>query len=379
MSTSTGLRDEAAGAPEQAGSRMLVCAPAAGREGVSVSLADGVYDTPDDRVFWQEAPEREVLRLPRDMPVAVRELRTFPRQRTAGVAAGEAALLEAIRQSRPHGRPHAPHQERAPLPPDAALLHDALVAGDAELARAHAVVLWRQAGLAAVYDVMSRCLAQLASSWADGRGTVHAEHRATRAAQRVTYELGSRTAAPRRTGTVLLAAPDGEQHSLALDALAHLLRDNGWPVQVLDALPAAELVAAAPGAAALVLSLHTAAAAAAVPALTRQLRRAAPDTLLVLGGPAAPHGRAAGAGADLVTQSVEELLERLDATSSALTDREREVLTAVAAGHTTSAIACLLGVAASTVKSHLDHILAKTGTEHRAAAVAVALRRGWIT
>jgi DNA-binding NarL/FixJ family response regulator len=358
---------------------MLVCAPAPEQDGVRVSLADGVYDTVDDRVFWQEVPEREVMRLPRDLPVAVRQLRTFPRQRAAMVADGEAALLAAIRESRAHVA--APREEVPPSVAGSRELTEALIAGDTDLAAAHAMVLWRQAGLNAVYDVMSQCLAQLAASWAEGRGTVHAEHRATRAAREVTARLAALTPAPQRMGTVLLAVPEGEQHSLALEALAHLLRDKGWPVQVLDALPPTELahLAAATGAVALVMSLHTAVSAPDLTSLMTKVRQSAPGILLVLGGPAAQPRRSASTGADLVTQSVTELLERLEEAASILTERECQVLTAVAAGHTTSAIAELLGVAPSTVKSHLDNIFSKTGTEHRAAAVACGLRRGWIT
>jgi DNA-binding NarL/FixJ family response regulator len=55
------------------------------------------------------------------------------------------------------------------------------------------------------------------------------------------------------------------------------------------------------------------------------------------------------------------------------------VLAAVADGMTTLEIADRLCLSSSTVKTHLDHILSKTGTEHRAAAVAAALRAGWLS
>jgi DNA-binding CsgD family transcriptional regulator len=54
------------------------------------------------------------------------------------------------------------------------------------------------------------------------------------------------------------------------------------------------------------------------------------------------------------------------------------VLGCVADGLTNSEAATRLGVGAATVRSHLDRIFTKTGTTHRAAAVAMALRRGWV-
>lgn len=51
-----------------------------------------------------------------------------------------------------------------------------------------------------------------------------------------------------------------------------------------------------------------------------------------------------------------------------LTQREIEVLALVAAGASTRVIADRLGIAASTVKSHLTHAYRKTGTHNRVKA-----------
>lgn len=59
-----------------------------------------------------------------------------------------------------------------------------------------------------------------------------------------------------------------------------------------------------------------------------------------------------------------------------LSDREREVLTLVAAGRTNAQVGAALFVGAATVKTHLQHIFAKLGAADRAAAVAIAYRRG---
>jgi DNA-binding NarL/FixJ family response regulator len=59
-----------------------------------------------------------------------------------------------------------------------------------------------------------------------------------------------------------------------------------------------------------------------------------------------------------------------------LTDREQTVLTAVAAGKTTSAISGELWVSEHTVKFHLTNIYRKIGVSNRAGAVRYALEHG---
>jgi DNA-binding NarL/FixJ family response regulator len=59
-----------------------------------------------------------------------------------------------------------------------------------------------------------------------------------------------------------------------------------------------------------------------------------------------------------------------------LTDREHQVLTLVADGHSNRQIAETLYVCQSTVKTHLESVHDKLGTRRRAAAVAEALRLG---
>jgi DNA-binding NarL/FixJ family response regulator len=63
---------------------------------------------------------------------------------------------------------------------------------------------------------------------------------------------------------------------------------------------------------------------------------------------------------------------------SALTDREVEVLTHIAAGNSNRSIAIRLEINEGTVKTHVKNILAKLGTNDRTHAVTVALRRGII-
>lgn len=59
-----------------------------------------------------------------------------------------------------------------------------------------------------------------------------------------------------------------------------------------------------------------------------------------------------------------------------LTDREREVLNGVAKGERSKEIAARLGISERTVKAYLSSIYTKLGVDSRAAAIAVASRRG---
>ena len=59
-----------------------------------------------------------------------------------------------------------------------------------------------------------------------------------------------------------------------------------------------------------------------------------------------------------------------------LTPREAEVLALIAEGLTNAEIADRLVVSAATVKTHVNHIFAKTGARDRAAAVVYAYERG---
>jgi DNA-binding NarL/FixJ family response regulator len=61
-----------------------------------------------------------------------------------------------------------------------------------------------------------------------------------------------------------------------------------------------------------------------------------------------------------------------------LSSREIDVLRLIAAGNANKQIACLLGIAEETVKSHITKILAKLGANDRTHAVTTALKRGII-
>ena len=59
-----------------------------------------------------------------------------------------------------------------------------------------------------------------------------------------------------------------------------------------------------------------------------------------------------------------------------LTQREVEVLTEIAAGLSNAEIAGKFRISGATVKSHINHLLAKTATRDRGQLVAYAFRHG---
>ena len=79
-----------------------------------------------------------------------------------------------------------------------------------------------------------------------------------------------------------------------------------------------------------------------------------------------------GVAAGLVT----EIRLRRQSNSPILTEREREILRLIADGKSLPEIAKELFIGVTTVKTHVQHLYEKLGVSDRAAAVAVAMRRG---
>ncbi|WMX45908.1 response regulator [Streptomyces roseicoloratus] len=72
-------------------------------------------------------------------------------------------------------------------------------------------------------------------------------------------------------------------------------------------------------------------------------------------------------------------LPERDPRLSALTEREREILTVIGQGWNNTEIASRLHLAESTVKTHVTRILAKTGSRDRVQAVILAYDTGLVT
>jgi two-component system response regulator DesR len=64
--------------------------------------------------------------------------------------------------------------------------------------------------------------------------------------------------------------------------------------------------------------------------------------------------------------------------ASPLTDRERDLLTEVAAGASNAEIASRLHLAEGTVRNYLSAVLAKLGVRNRTEAASTARERGWL-
>lgn len=70
--------------------------------------------------------------------------------------------------------------------------------------------------------------------------------------------------------------------------------------------------------------------------------------------------------------------QKTPAADSPLTERELEVLQAVAQGETNKGVALQLGITERTVKAHLTSVYNKLGVDSRAAAIAIAAQNGWV-
>jgi excisionase family DNA binding protein len=95
-------------------------------------------------------------------------------------------------------------------------------------------------------DVLMPALATIGDRWEQGTLDIYVEHRATEIVSRLVGQLSSRfTRRGVDRGTVIVVAPEGEQHSISIALTADLLRLEGWKVMNLGAnLPASELAKA---------------------------------------------------------------------------------------------------------------------------------------
>ena len=138
-------------------------------------------------------------------------------------------------------------------------------------------------------NVLSPAMVSIGQRWERGELDVAVEHAATVIAMRIIGRLGPRFAHRGRTrGTVVLAAPAHETHSLPVAMLADLVRQAGWNVIDLGAdVPAESLVRAAmiPGdVVAVGLSVSNTDRLDSTAYAVAALRKSLPGTRVVLGG-----------------------------------------------------------------------------------------------
>ncbi|NHC16297.1 LuxR C-terminal-related transcriptional regulator [Motilibacter deserti] len=284
--------------------------------------------------------------------------------------------------------PHRKRRGEDPLEQAArTALCDALLAGDEPQAEAAAILLLRRGRpLPSLYSgIVQPLLEDLGERWARGEATVAEEHRASTTVRELVVRLRALappTASSRDIRCVLLPAT-GETHLLGIAMLEHVLVDAGWRVDVLDPLPPDELAAYVRARGDVALVGLSASGRFDSRGLTRQIshiRAALPDVPVLLGGGAvsADPGLPARAGADGGARSLPDAVRVADQLTNPLTPRELDVLAGVSSGCSNNEIAAQMGIRASTVKSHLERVYTKTGSRDRAAAVATAMRRGWM-
>ena len=113
-------------------------------------------------------------------------------------------------------------------------------------------------------------------------------------------------------------------------------------------------------------------------------RRCAPCTRRLLTAARTGHVRGARAREGAGRHASEDSVEAVRAAEASqqvagLTQREREILALIALGLTNQEICDRLWLSMPTVKTHVSHLLAKTGARDRVQLVLVALRTGVVT
>lgn len=144
------------------------------------------------------------------------------------------ALDSLIRTRSTPRRPAAPNHKR--LDTAAVAMYDALVDGDEPAATELARRLVAEGSSLAVFiqRVLVPAVARVGAEWHDGRLSIWQEHRASAITDRLLGEI-ARNPRGRRRGTVMVAAVEGDRHSLPTTMAAMALRDANWRVHHLGA------------------------------------------------------------------------------------------------------------------------------------------------
>jgi len=150
--------------------------------------------------------------------------------------------------------------------------------------------------------LVTPALRSIGERWSRGDLSVADEHRATAMAQRIIGRLGLQFGRPGRSrGTLVLAAPAGDLHTLPVAIVADLLRWRGFAVSELGAnTPPDALAKAAQDADRLVavgIAATTTGRDAAITESIHAVQAARPDVTVILGGSAirdAAHAQALG-------------------------------------------------------------------------------------
>jgi excisionase family DNA binding protein len=158
--------------------------------------------------------------------------------------------------------------------------------------------------------LVGRALEDIGSRWAKGELSVGGEHRASAVAIRLVSRLGARfTPRGRKRGTVILAGPPGELHSLPISIATDILRWQGFAVVDLGADTPPEALAEAarrePGVLAIGVACTTYQTLGSAPSAVAAVHDAVPGLPVLIGGGAvAGPAHAASLGADRYTGRV---------------------------------------------------------------------------
>lgn len=197
------------------------------------------------------------------------------------------ADVDAFARARDEPHQVGPPPGRRPWERSAGRFVEALRAGDE---RAAAEVVHRlRAQQEALLDVLGRvvvpALRRIGEDWAAGTVSVAEEHRASEIVERILATLDHRRPG-RPRGTVVVASPAGEHHSLPIALAAAALREDGWTVEHLGRdLPLEALAGFASQRGPDLVVLTVTAPGTDVAAAAAQERLAATGHAVLVGGP----------------------------------------------------------------------------------------------
>ena len=154
-----------------------------------------------------------------------------------------------------------------------------------------------------VTTLLAPALRSIGAKWADGDVSVADEHRATAVSQRIIGRLGLQFGRPGRSrGTVIVAAPAGDLHTLPVAMVADLLRWRGFDVAELGANTPVDALAEVAGKVDRLVAVGIASTTLGLDAEVRRsievLRTTGREVTTLLGGSAirsAAHARMLGA------------------------------------------------------------------------------------
>jgi excisionase family DNA binding protein len=154
-----------------------------------------------------------------------------------------------------------------------------------------------------VTTLLAPALRSIGAKWADGEVSVADEHRATAVSQRIIGRLGLQFGRPGRSrGTVIVAAPAGDLHTLPVAMVADLLRWRGFDVAELGANTPVDALAEVAGKVDRLVAVGIASTTLGLDAEVRRsievLRTTGREVTTLLGGSAirsAAHARMLGA------------------------------------------------------------------------------------